>query len=100
MKAKGAPKKQTVGIHHSAVETDRQKEGNLTELWRAWNHSIAYVAITNWQKDREQQMYDKASVRSVFVCSKTKCIIYGDAIRQMEDRINNENDVGWSRSSR
>ena len=44
--------------------------------------SIAYVAITNWQKDREQQMYDKASVRSVFVCSKTKCIIYGDAIRE------------------
>ena len=38
-------------------------------------------------------MYNKASVRSVFVCSKTKCIIYGDAIRQMEDRINNENDV-------
>lgn len=94
------PKKQNLERHLFQEETDRQKEGNLTELWRAWNHSIAYVAITNWQKDREQQMYDKASVRSVFVCFKTKCIIYGDAIRQMEDRIDNENDVGWSRSSR
>ena len=92
--------KQNLERHLFQEETDRQKEGNLTELWRAWNHSIAYVAITNWQKDREQQMYNKASVRSVFVCSKTKCIIYGDAIRQMEDRINNENDVSWSRSSR
>lgn len=59
------PKKQNLERHLFQEETDRQKEGNLTELWRAWNHSIAYVAITNWQKDREQQMYDKASVRSV-----------------------------------
>ncbi|MEI3521480.1 MAG: hypothetical protein V8Q40_10690 [Anaerosacchariphilus sp.] len=47
MKAKGAPKKQTVGIHHFAVETDRQKEGYPTELWRE-RAIAAYVEITNW----------------------------------------------------
>ncbi|MDY2596548.1 MAG: hypothetical protein SOW34_17095 [Oliverpabstia sp.] len=37
------------------METDRQKEGNRTNLWRVCE-SIAYEARTNWQKDREVQM--------------------------------------------
>ena len=46
------PKKQTGGMHRSSAETDRQKEGSRTNLWRECI-SIAYVAKTNWQMDRE-----------------------------------------------
>ena len=42
-----APKKQIGEIHHFPVETDRQKEGYPTELWRE-RETAAYVDITNW----------------------------------------------------
>ena len=42
-----APKKQTPERIGSRVETDRQKEGCPTELWRE-RETAAYVAITNW----------------------------------------------------
>lgn len=38
--------------HRSFAETDRQKEGSRTNLWRECV-SIAYVARTNWQMDRD-----------------------------------------------
>lgn len=39
------------------VETDRQKEGCLTKLWRE-RFGAAYVEITNWQMDRGYAEYD------------------------------------------
>ena len=42
-----APKKQMRKRIGFLVETDRQKEGCPTELWRE-RETAAYVAITNW----------------------------------------------------
>ena len=42
-----APKKQMGKRIGFLMETDRQKEGYPTELWRE-RETAAYVAITNW----------------------------------------------------
>ena len=52
-------------MHRSSAETDRQKEGSRTNLWRECI-SIAYVARTNWQMDREIDVQGNCMFISLF----------------------------------